>query len=238
MEKLSKTKEAKKLVVVMPAFREAERIEDTVRSVLQYCPNVIVIDDGSNDGTAEIAESAGADVVVHETNRGKGEALETGFARARELGANLIITMDADGQHDPADITKFVAAFEKQQVDVLIGNRMEANRDMPWIRRRTNQFMSWLLSRIMRQRVPDTQNGYRMYRAAVLPYIQTRSKGFAAESEQLLYLADHGIRIGSVPVKTIYGDEESKIHPVQDTIRFFRMIARYYRQSNLVPQCV
>ena len=225
---------AQKLVVVIPAFHEADRVGDTVQSVLQFCPNVIVVDDGSTDRTAEMARLAGADVVVHEVNQGKGIALKTGFARAVELGAELIVTLDADGQHDPADIAKFVDEFKRQQVDVLVGNRMTANRNMPWIRRRTNQFMSWLLSQMMHQKVPDTQNGYRMYRANVLPYLETRSTGFAAESEQLLHLADHDFKIGSVSVKTIYSDEESSIHPLRDTARFFKMILRYYQSQTKI----
>ena len=87
--------------------------------------------------------------------------------------------------------------------------------------------MSWLLSKLMRQKVPDTQNGYRMYRAAVLPYTQTQSQGFAAESEQLLYLSDRGFRIKSVPVRTIYSDEQSSISPIKDSFRFFKMVLRY-----------
>ena len=238
METNAKSKEGQNLVVVMPAFHEAERVGDTVRAVLQFCPKVVVVDDGSNDGTAEVAESAGADVVVHEENQGKGIALKTGFARALELGAELIATIDADGQHDPADLSKFVEEFKRQNVDVLVGNRMRANRNMPWIRRRTNQVMSWLLSKMMRQSVPDTQNGYRMYRTKVLPYIHTQSKGFAAESEQLLYLADQGLKIGSVSVRTIYSDEESSIHPLRDTVKFFKMILRYYHQPRVIQQSV
>lgn len=229
METNFKPNEDLKLIVVMPAFQEAEKIEQTVCSVLKFCPNVIVVDDGSSDQTAERALAGGADVVVHEQNQGKGIALETGFARALELGADLVLTIDADGQHDPADISTFVDEFNQQDVDVLVGNRMMENRNMPWVRRRTNQFMSWLLSTMMRQHVPDTQNGYRMYRASILTCIHTESKGFAAESEQLLHLADQGLTIGSVPVQTIYSDEESSIHPLRDTVKFFKMIARYYR---------
>ncbi|MEO0415813.1 MAG: glycosyltransferase family 2 protein [Verrucomicrobiota bacterium] len=231
MEKISKTKENPKLVVVIPAYCEVGKIGETVLAALPFCPSIIVVDDGSGDGTADAARTAGAEVIVHQVNQGKGGALQTGFARALELGADVIVTLDADGQHDPAEIEDFMAKFRDQNVDVLVGNRMTANRNMPWIRRRTNQFMSWLLSQIMQQRVPDTQNGYRLYRSDVIPFTQTDSHGFAAESEQLLYIADQGFRIGSVPVRTIYQDEVSSIHPIQDTARFFKMIFRYYKHD-------
>ncbi len=224
-------KQSETLAVVIPAYKESEKVGTTVQAALQQCSTVIVVDDGSLDGTAEAARKAGADVIVHEVNQGKGIALQTGFARAQELGADLIVTLDADGQHDPAEIRDFIDAYQAQDADVLVGNRMTANRNMPWIRRRTNQCMSWLLSRIMHQRVPDTQNGYRLYRSEVLPYTETESKGFAAESEQLLYLADRGFQIGSVPVRTIYQDEESSINPIPDTIRFLKMLVRYTQQS-------
>ena len=225
-----------KAVVVMPAFREAKKVGDTINGVLPYCSTVVVVDDGSGDGTAEAARSASADVVVHVENRGKGVALQTGFKRAVELGADLVLTLDADGQHAPSDIQAFLEVAEETGLDVLVGNRMEANRNMPWIRRRTNQFMSGLLSCMMKQKVPDTQNGYRLYRAEVLPFVQAESRGFAAESEQLLYLAYKGFRIGSVPVKTIYEDEKSKINPITDTVRFFNMIIRYYRHRKRFTQ--
>lgn len=234
MENKTRAEIENKLAVVLPAYCEADKIGDTVRSVLNYCPNVIVVDDGSPDRTAEIAKAAGArHVIVHQQNQGKGIALQTGFDHALKQGFEWIITIDADGQHNPADISKFVDQFEQEEVDVLVGNRMTANRNMPWIRRRTNQFMSWLLSRIMHQKVPDTQNGYRGYHAKVIPYLKTQSTGFAAESEQLLHIADRGLKIGSVAVETIYSDEESSIHPLRDTLRFFRMIVQYYQNPKL-----
>ena len=214
----------------MPAYREARRIGETVAGIRRYCANVIVVDDGSDDDTAQAAREAGADVLVHEVNRGKGAALETGFGRAREQGYGFVITMDGDGQHDPADIPAFLEAFDRDGTPVLVGNRMSDPRAMPLVRRLTNRFMSRLLSRKMGQRVPDTQSGFRLYSAKVLPFLETGSTRFAAESEVLLGLADAGFRIGAVPMRIIYRDEKSKIRPVRDTIRFFGMLRRYDRE--------
>lgn len=217
--------------VLIPAYHEGGRIGAVVREVLPFCARVVVVDDGSADDTAAAAREAGATVLVHACNQGKGAALQTGFDYAREQGAAFVLTMDGDGQHAPADIPGFLAAFARGDAKVLIGNRMEDPKAMPFVRRMTNRFMSWLLSRKMGQRVPDTQNGFRLYRTDVLPDMSGGEARFAAESEILLILARHGVRIGSVPVRIIYGDERSKIRPVRDTLRFIRMLRAIERKG-------
>jgi len=216
--------------VIVPAYREAARIAEVVRGVRRHCPRVLVVDDGSDDGTAEAARQAGAEVLRHAVNRGKGAALNTGFARARRQGLDFVITLDGDGQHDPDDLPAFVAAYRRSGLPVLVGNRMDRAAGMPLVRRLTNRFMSALLSREMGQRVPDTQCGYRLYRLDALPAQPLGSARFAAESEILLELAERGARIGSVPIRVIYRDERSKIRPLRDTARFFRMLRRYRRE--------
>jgi glycosyltransferase involved in cell wall biosynthesis len=217
--------------VLIPAYQEGCRIGAVVREVLPFCPRIVVVDDGSADDTAEVARAAGATVLVHAHNRGKGAALQTGFDYAREQGAAFVLTMDGDGQHAPADIPGFLEAFARGEAPVLVGNRMEDPRAMPFVRRMTNRFMSWMLSRKMGQRVPDTQNGFRLYRTDVLPNMSGGDARFAAESEILLILSRRSVRIGSVPVRIIYGDERSKIRPVRDTLRFFRMLRAFDRKA-------
>lgn len=221
----------KKFCVILPAYREEKRIGRVVREVLKYCKHVIVVDDGSPDGTGPAAEAAGAKVLKHDANRGKGVALETGFRFARKNDFEFVITMDSDGQHAPDEIPLFVAEYERSGTPVIIGNRMGHPDSMPPLRKATNYFMSWLLSREMHQAVPDTQSGYRLYKCDILPMVTSKSAGFAAESEVLLNLSRAGIRIGSVPIKVIYRDEKSKIDPVKDSVRFFNMLKRY-RESN------
>lgn len=217
--------------VIVPAFQEQERIAETISGILAFCGNVIVVDDGSGDQTAARAEAAGATVLRHDTNKGKGAALQTGLQYAGQKHFEYVITMDADGQHDPADLPAFMEACGRDRPAVLVGNRMDNPGDMPLVRRLTNRFMSWLLSRRMGQRVPDTQNGYRLYRHDVLPLVTAQAHGFAAESEVLLNIAAQGIRIGSVPIRVIYRQEQSKIRPVRDTFRFFAMLRRYNRRQ-------
>lgn len=218
---------AEKICVIIPAFQEAARIGAVVRAVCEQALEVVVVDDGSPDATAAEAVAAGALVLRHPVNRGKGAALETAFQFARERGCTTVVTMDGDGQHDPADIPALLTAYQQTGAAVVVGNRMAANGNMPRIRRWTNQFMSRLLSCRMGQAVPDTQCGYRLYRVDVLPRPPLGSARYAAESEILLMLADRGVQIASAPVRTIYCDEKSKINPVVDTLRFFGMMLRH-----------
>lgn len=205
-------------------------IGSVVQAVRGFIPDVIVVDDGSPDETAIKAGQAGASVIRHETNCGKGAALDTGFRAARERGFDFVITMDGDGQHAPADLPAFIQTYLQSGTPVLIGNRMAETQAMPRVRRITNRIMSWLLSREMGQWIPDTQCGYRLYALAVIPCISAESKRFAAESEILMELSHRGIAIGSVPIATIYGNEQSKIHPVKDAVRFFKMLRQYRKR--------
>jgi glycosyltransferase involved in cell wall biosynthesis len=186
---------------------------------------ILVVDDGSSDGTADVARGAGAEVLVHEVNKGKGGALATGNRWAVAQGLEWVYTMDADGQHLPTEMPSFLAAAAAGPYDVVVGNRMDATRDMPWIRKKTNEFTSWVVSRLAGVRIPDSQNGYRLFRVACLEGLELRTTRYDTESEVLVRLARRGYRIGSVPVSTIYGDEKSSINPFVDTGRFFRLVA-------------
>lgn len=212
--------------VIIPAFLEEKRIRGVVQNVRRHLQHVVVVDDGSPDKTSAEAAGGGAVVLKHPRNMGKGVALNTGFSHAAKHAFHFIITMDADGQHDPAEIPAFVEAYRRTGVSALVGDRMATPKGMPFIRRLTNRFMSWYLSRAMEQKVPDTQCGYRLYSASALPHLAAESTGYAAESETLLRLAAVKIKIGSVPIRVIYRDEKSKIRPIKDTIRFFAMIRR------------
>lgn len=218
---------AEKICIIIPAFKEAAHIGAVVCAVRVQALDVVVVDDGSPDATAAEAEAAGAHVLRHPINRGKGAALETAFQFVRECGYTAVVTMDGDGQHDPADVPALLTAYQQTGAAVVVGNRMTTNAKMPRIRRWTNQVMSWLLSRSIGQRIPDTQCGFRLYRVDVLPRQPLSSTRYAAESEILLDLAARGVHIASVPVRTIYRDEQSKINPVVDTLRFFGMMLRH-----------
>lgn len=220
-----------RVCAILPAFNEERRVGEVVREVRALGVDVAVVDDGSTDGTAAAAREAGAVVLEHIRNRGKGMALFTGFEWAREEGYELALTMDADGQHAASDIPAFLAAWRRTRAGVIVGDRTGEAAKMPWSRRMTNRRMSKTLSKLMRQWVPDTQCGFRLYhRSAFPPEAPARGdRRFAAESAELLRLAMAGVRIGSVPVQTIYAGERSKIRPVRDALRYWWMLRRFKR---------
>jgi glycosyltransferase involved in cell wall biosynthesis len=208
--------------VVIPAYREAGRVGKVVAAARRYLP-VIVVDDGSPDETAAEAEAAGAAVVRLSPNRGKGEALLAGFAEARRRGCDAVVTLDADGQHDPAAIPAMVAALARG-ADVVIGTRLGDLRGMPPQRVFSNTFTSAVISMLAGRLVRDSQTGYRALRLGTVDNLPLKRRGFDLESEMLLKAARAGAKIRHVKVPTIYGDERSKINVPADTYRFFRVV--------------
>ena len=219
-----------KTCAIIPAYNEARRVTPVIQATRTRVDTVLVVDDGSPDDTSAVARAAGAEVIRLEPNQGKGAALEAGFQWAVRSGCEVCITLDADGQHDPADIPNLLDAYARTGAPVVVGSRMSDVQAMPFVRKCTNWFMSWMLSRLMGQWVPDTQCGYRLFRCAVLADVKVDSPRFAAESEILLELARRGHAIAEAPIRTIYGDEKSKINPVRDTVRFFSMVSRFRRK--------
>lgn len=220
--------------VVIPAHNEAARISSVISGIRRHVPLVLVVDDGSDDDTAHVAGESGAFVLSHASNRGKGAALQTAFKHVLEHcpDCEWVITMDGDGQHLAEDLPKFLEAYERTRIPVLLGNRMNHRADIPFLRRWTNVLMSWIISREMQQYIPDTQCGYRLYHRAVLPFLDVVESGrFAAESEILLQLADRGFRMDSVRVKAVYSGTYSHIRPVRDAIQFIRMMRRHRRSG-------
>jgi glycosyltransferase involved in cell wall biosynthesis len=207
--------------VVIPCFNERAVIASLVRDVQRLVRTVIVVDDGSGDGTAEVAAEAGALVIRHLERSGKGAALMRGFLAARERGFTHVLCMDGDGQHAVADIPAFFDCCEQTNAGLIIGNRFEDKGRMPVVRRWVNILMSCALSCAAGEKLPDTQCGFRLLRLSLLSAIETRSTHFEFESEFLLEVLRSGGRVAFVPVETIYRSEQSKINPVGDTVRWF-----------------
>jgi glycosyltransferase involved in cell wall biosynthesis len=190
--------------------------------------DVLVIDDGSTDDTARAAREAGAVVVAHPENLGKGAALKTGFRYALEHGYDAVITMDGDGQHDPASIPSFMDAFETTGADMVVGSRMHDVGEMPGLRIWTNRTTSRVVSFLARTQIPDSQSGYRMIGARLLRSIVNDlvTDRYDMESEILIRAGRRGFRIESTPIRSIYTDEVSHINPVVDTLRFLGLVGR------------
>ena len=215
-----------KIGAIIPALNAARYLPDLIREIKSRHPElrVLVIDDGSTDATAEAAEVAGAEVIAHPENRGKGAALATGYAWAHDQELALVFTLDADGQHLPAEMKDFLAVQDDSNADAVVGNRMAKTVGMPWLRKLTNRFTSWVISRLAGCHIPDSQNGYRLYKVGCLGELDLQSSRYDAESEILVRLARRGYMITSVPVSTVYGDQTSTINPLIDTWRFFRLV--------------
>jgi len=187
-----------------------------------------VIDDGSTDDTRAVAVKAGATVVSHPQNQGKGAAIRTGLARAQELGPAFAILLDADGQHNPDEIPAFMECQRATGADMVVGNRLVRSANMPWLRKATNYVTSAVVSLLARRRVPDSQNGYRLVRLAHFRKFPLTTSRYEIESEMIIRAGRAGGKIASVPVQTIYGDERSFINPFVDTGRFLRMVGRSF----------
>lgn len=210
--------------VIIPTYNESKTIAGLIKQVLSLGFKVIVIDDGSSDSTADIAQTSGVTVLRNLKNLGKGAALVKGYNFAVAQGFDAVISMDGDGQHEPNDLAVFVQKAESSNCGVIVGNRMTAIRQMPVLRILTNRFMSWLISLITGQYIPDTQCGFRLVRADILRKIILSTTKYETESEILIRAARLGARIEAVPVKTIYLGGKSQINPFVDTLRFVRFI--------------
>lgn len=215
-----------KICVIIPTYNEAQTIGSLIKGVLSRNLSVLTIDDGSRDNTSDIARSAGATVLSNTVNQGKGAALIKGFSYALKHGFDAVITMDGDGQHDASDIPRFIESAAGTDNAVIVGNRMASAKCMPITRLLTNKFMSCLISQITKQEIPDTQCGFRLIKRQALEKMSLVSRRYEIESEILLRSALGGFRIGSIPIRTIYGNERSQINPVLDTFRFFSFIVR------------
>jgi len=214
-----------KIWVLIPAYNEEKEIGSLLDSLKKKGLSILVVDDGSTDSTSEIAEKKADVMLRNDKNLGKGYALKKGIMYLlNNVDFDYLVTMDADNQHSPSDIDSFME-YAKQGHAFVIGNRMEHHRGMPLIRVLTNRFMSALISCITKQKIPDSQCGFRMIRRDVLESIDIETDKFEIESEILIKAAKKRFLIKSIPIKSIYfKDHSSKIHPLYDTFRFIRFI--------------
>lgn len=216
-----------RVCAVIPARNAASTVGAVVRGLRTTLPGatVLVVDDGSSDETGARAREAGALVLRHTINQGKGAALQTGFDEAVRLGADAVLALDADGQHDPAWAPRLIAALA--QADLVVGSRLQSRTGMPWVRRVTNDVTSWWVSRLARTLIEDSQSGYRAIRATVIRRVRPEARRFEYESEFLVAAARAGFRIAAAPIPTLYNAPGSHIRPVHDTARFVRFVLRH-----------
>jgi len=209
------------IVAVIPAYQAARTLAAVVGETVRHLP-VIVVDDGSTDETAVVAEAAGARVLRQEPNQGKGAALRAGFRGALEEGAAAVVTLDADGQHDPARIPAFVEAWQEGHAPLIIGRREFGQ--MPAVRRLANNLGTKTFSWAVGRHIADNQSGYRLIAHPLLPrLLESQEAGFEFEVEMITLAIRAGLAIDWVPIPTIYDDQGSHIQPVAHVTNFLRV---------------
>ncbi len=209
------------IAVIIPALNAAKSIGPIVAGARQFVDLVVVIDDGSSDGTGDRAREAGAHVIRHEVNRGKGCALRTGFNWAIEQGLDGVITLDADGQHLPRQIPDFIEQRRATGADLIIGGRAHLFDGMLPRRRMANRFSAWAVAKASRTNIKDSQSGFRFYSARLLREIPLRTEGFDMETEVIIRAGVRGLKVIQIPIDLGFVDGLSTSHykPLMDTLR-------------------
>jgi len=214
-------------LAVIPAYNEAPRVAAVVAGASMHVDTVVVVDDGSNDATAEAAATAGAHVLQQPGNLGKGAALARGLGWAAERGCAAVVTLDGDGQHDPKEIPAFLEAWRQGEGDLIIGRRSFST--MPPPRRLANVAGRLLLGWALGEAVPDNQSGYRLLNRRALAAARPRRADFAAEVLMIADALAAGLALGWVPIRTIYIGAPSHFRPLGDSVAFLRLVVRLRR---------
>ena len=218
------------ILALIPAYEEGPRIGAVVEAARRHLP-VVVVDDGSTDDTADRARTAGATVIRQVPNAGKGAALRAGFRHALDAGAPAVVTLDADGQHDPAEIPTFLERFGERRAELIIGQR--DLRSMPPVRRLSNTIGGLALAVALGRSVPDNQSGYRLIgRTLMRALLDSDESGFEFEVEMIARCLALGLPLDSVPIRTIYAGEPSHIRPW----RHFREFVRVTRKAGRIAR--
>jgi glycosyltransferase involved in cell wall biosynthesis len=217
-----------KVCALIAAYNEAPRIADVVTGVTPQVAHIIVVDDGSTDGTGALASAAGAEVLRHEENQGKGAAIRTGLRAALARAYTHILFLDGDGQHDPSDAPALIGAASGGPGEIVIGERPFDRATMPASRYYTNSISSWVISRFfIGTDVGDAQSGYRLVTTDVLRRVRLTGRGYEIETELLIKAARRGARIVRVPIRLKYDGAASKLRPLRDTTRTCFLAVRY-----------
>lgn len=216
-----KTDAMMKTVAVIPAHNEEKNIKKVVEETRPHVNEVVVVDDGSQDNTAREAEDGGALVLKHEKNMGLGCAIRTGLEHALKSGADIIVTLDGDGQHNPKSIPTLVKKLVEDKADVVLGSRFlkSDNKKVPWIRNLSNTLSTRIIRFLTGYNITDSQSGFKAIKSDAIRRMNLKGKSMEIASEIILKARKNNLRLVEVPVETIYGDEKSDYRYVRDTLR-------------------
>lgn len=200
-----------KLFVVIPAYNEESTIAKVIKDVKKRgYRNIVVVDDGSSDKTYRLAKSQNVTVLRHILNRGLGGALGTGIRYALEKGADIIVTFDADGQHDPGDIARLVAPVKNKKADVVIGSRMLKPEGMPLLRKIGNYGLNFITRSLFGVWTTDSQSGLRCFSRKAAEIIEIKTNRMEVSSEIIKEVGHKKLKLKEVPIKAIYTDYSMK----------------------------
>ncbi len=207
-------------LVCIPAFNEEKPIVDVIKKSLKYADKVVVCDDGSSDSTSEKAKNAGATVIKNEKNMGKGYAMKSLFKYAKDVDADIVITIDGDGQFLPEQIESLINPILKDNYDIVIGNRFSDDKEMPSYRKAGNKMLDKITKLAADLPFSDTQSGFRSYSKKAIQSINFSTNGFGVDSEILINAVDKGLKITETKVTVIYntGDKTSTKDPVSHSM--------------------
>ncbi len=214
-----------KTLVIIPAYQVAPYLKNVIDEAKKYLEDILVVDDGSSDGSGELARDCGVIVITHETNRGKGAALKTGFDYAIRHDYEAVITLDGDGQHDPKYIPGFFKTHDKTRAGLIIGSRVHDKADMSFPRRCSNFLTSRILSYLLHTRIEDSQSGLRLITVPLLKRVRLKSDRYQLETELIIRAIQNGFKIRFTPIKVVYGKNfPSQINHMADTFRWIKMV--------------
>lgn len=210
---MNTTKKEPVIIAGIPAYNEEKYIGTVILKTKQYVSEVIVVDDGSSDQTATVARLAGASVIRHEQNKGKGAGIQTIIAEAKSKGADILILLDGDGQHNPDEIPDLIKPV-LEDYDLVIGSREQQRLKVPAYRRFGQRILSRLSHRLSGQDIADSESGFRALSSRAISNLELEQNGFAIETEMISASADAKLRIIEVPISAIYDGDGSTLNPV------------------------
>lgn len=209
--------------IIIPTYNNSRTVADVARRALTVCPDVIVVNDGSTDGTAGMLKDVNVTILVHDRNRGKGMALKTGLRYAGGKGFTHAVTIDADGQHFPEDIPVLMSESDINPNDIIVGCRNLTSDNMPRQNTFANRFSNFWFRLQTAQKLDDTQSGFRIYPLDKLYGLWLVTSRYEAELELMVYAAWHGVRVIGVPVRVLYQPEGERVSHFRPFWDFFRI---------------